>query len=73
MEILYKRCAGLDVHKKNVKACFSSPGNDGHRQKETRTYLTMTGNLLEMRDWLRVAGLYPYGARGHRGLLETDL
>src|SRR6266699_1379203 len=56
MEILYERCAGLDVHKKNVKACFSSPGNDGHRQKETRTYLTMTGNLLELRDWLKEQG-----------------
>jgi transposase len=56
MEILYERCAGLDVHKKNVKACFSAPGKDGHRTKETRTYLTMTGNLLEMRDWLKEQG-----------------
>ena len=56
MEILYERCAGLDVHKKNVKACFSAPGKDGHRQKETRTYLTMTPNLLEMRDWLKEQG-----------------
>src|SRR6266852_6341630 len=56
MEILHERCAGLDVHKKNVKACFSSPGKGGQRQKETRTYLTMTGNLLEMRDWLKEQG-----------------
>jgi transposase len=56
MEIVYERCAGLDVHKKNVKACFSAPGADGHRQKETRTYLTMTPNLLELRDWLKEQG-----------------
>ena len=56
MEILYERCAGLDVHKKNVKACFSGPGKDGQRTKETRTYLTMTENLLEMRDWLKAQG-----------------
>jgi len=56
MEIVHERCAGLDVHKKKVKACFSSPGVDGHRSKETRTYLTMTGNLLEMRDWLKGQG-----------------
>jgi transposase len=56
MEILYERCAGLDVHKKNVKACFASPGEGGKRQKETRTYLTMTQNLLEMRDWLKEQG-----------------
>jgi hypothetical protein len=47
MEIVYERCAGLDVQKKNVKACLSGPGAEGHRTKETRTYLTMTQNLLE--------------------------
>lgn len=56
MEIVYERCAGLDVHKKNVKACFSGPGKGGHRTKETRTYLTMTQTLLEMRDWLKEQG-----------------
>lgn len=56
MEILYQRCAGLDVHKKNVKACFISPGEGGKRKKETRSYLTMTQNLLEMRDWLKERG-----------------
>jgi len=56
MEILYERCAGLDVHKKNVKACFASQGVGGKRQKETRTYLTMTQDVLEMRDWLKEQG-----------------
>ena len=56
MEIVYERCAGLDVHKKNVKACFSGPGKGGQRTKETRTYLTMTQTLLEMRDWLKEQG-----------------
>jgi transposase len=56
MEILYERCAGLDVHKKNVKACFTAPGADGKRQKETRTYLTMTQDVLQMRDWLKEQG-----------------
>ena len=48
METLYERCAGLDVHKKNVKACFSGPGQSGRRTKETRTYLTMTQGWLQM-------------------------
>jgi hypothetical protein len=56
MEILYERCAGLDVHKKNVKAWFTCPGEGGKRRKETRTYLTMTQDLLEMRDWLKEQG-----------------
>jgi transposase len=56
MEILYERCAGLDIHKKNVKACLASPGQGGKRQKETRTYLTMTQDLLQMRDWWKEQG-----------------
>ena len=56
MEILHERCAGLDVHKKNVKACFASPAEGGKRKKETRTYLTMTQDLLQMRDWLKEQG-----------------
>jgi transposase len=56
MEIYYERCAALDVHKKHVKACFASPLATGQRKKETRTYPTMTGNLLEMRDWLKAQG-----------------
>ena len=56
MEILYERCAGLDVHKKNVKACVATPGEGGKRKKETRTSLTMTQDVLEMRDWLKEQG-----------------
>ena len=56
MEIVYERCAGLDVHKKNVKACFTGPGRAGRRTKETRTYLTMTEDLLQLRDWLKEQG-----------------
>lgn len=56
MEILYERCAGLDVHKKNVKVCVAVPGPGGKRQKETRTYLTMTQDVLDLRDWLKEQG-----------------
>ena len=56
MEILYERCAGLDVHKKNVKACLKTPGSDGHPSKEVKTYATKTQNILEMRDWLKEQG-----------------
>jgi transposase len=56
MEILYPRCAGLDVHKKNVKACVSIIEANGDRHKDIRTYQTMTQNILEMRDWLKEQG-----------------
>ena len=49
MEVLYQRCCGLDVHQKTVVACFVSPEG-----KETRTFKTMTGDLLQLADWLVV-------------------
>lgn len=47
MEVAYPRCAGLDVHKKTVVACAITP--DG---QETRTFGTMTKELLALADWL---------------------
>jgi transposase len=46
MEVLYERCAGLDMHKKNVKVCLITPGADQHPHKEIRTYATKTKDLL---------------------------
>jgi transposase len=50
MEVLYPRCAGLDVHKDSVVAhirCVSAPQAD-----ETRTFATQTGALIELQEWL---------------------
>ncbi len=50
MEILYPRCAGLDVHKDMLMArvrCVSEPAVD-----ETRRFATTTGALIELQEWL---------------------
>jgi transposase len=50
MEILYPRCAGLDVHKDSVVArvrCVSAPLAD-----ETRTFRTTTAELIALQEWL---------------------
>ena len=50
MDILYPRCAGLDVHKDMVMArvrCVSEPAVD-----ETRSFATTTGALIELQEWL---------------------
>jgi transposase len=50
MQVLYPRCAGLDVHKDTVVArvrCVSAPQAD-----ETRTFATTTGALIELQEWL---------------------
>jgi transposase len=56
MERRIERCAGLDVHKKTVAACVRTPGQDGQRQQQTRTFTTTTKGLLALRDWLAAEG-----------------
>jgi transposase len=56
MELLYERCAGLDVQQKKVKGCLILAGKAGRPAKESRTYATKTADLLEMRDWLKEQG-----------------
>jgi transposase len=52
MDVLYPRCAGLDVHQKTVVACVRLHGNGGRAQTETRTFATHTAALLELSQWL---------------------
>ena len=56
MEVLYQRCAGLDVHKRNVVACLIVPGADGRPKRQIRTFTTMTAGILELSDWLAGSG-----------------
>lgn len=53
MEIFVERCAGIDIGKADVKVCVRSPGKRaGSIRKETRTFATTTGALLQLRAWL---------------------
>jgi transposase len=52
MEVVYTRCAGLDVHKKTVVACVIAATAKGGPH-ETRTFGTMTADLLQLSDWLQ--------------------
>ena len=52
MDIVVERCCGLDVHKDTVVACVRTPGKGGKRDQQTRTFGTMTTDLLALRDWL---------------------
>jgi len=56
MDILYPQCAGLDVHKQTVLACRISRDANGHSTSQTRTFSTMTGQLLLLLDWLQAGG-----------------
>jgi transposase len=55
MELLYPRCAGLDVHKDSVVArirCVSEPLHD-----EVKTFATTTSALMELNEYLRQHGV----------------
>src|SRR4030042_97972 len=52
MEVIYKRCCGLDVHKEIVVACLLIR-EGGKVLKEIRTFFTMTVDLVVLRDWLK--------------------
>jgi transposase len=49
--------AGLDVHQATVVATVRVPGPAGTRHVETRTFSTMTADLLTLRDWLQAHGV----------------
>lgn len=52
MDVLHTNCAGLDVHKKTVVATVIISTERGKPIKATRTFATMTGDLLALSDWL---------------------
>jgi transposase len=57
MQVIYARCAGLDVHKKTVSVCTSVCETDGAKRQQTRVFGTFTRDLLALVDWLREAGV----------------
>ena len=57
MEIIYQCCCGLDVHKRSIAACVRRLLEDGGIHQETRTFGTMTRDILELADWLAAAGV----------------
>ena len=51
MELLHRRCCGLDVHKETVVACLRLV-SDGKVTTEVRTFQTTTADLLRLSEWL---------------------
>jgi transposase len=51
MKVVHKTCCGIDVHAKMLVACLLLENGE----KETRSFSTMTDDLLRLRDWLSAA------------------
>lgn len=56
MEVIYGRCAGLDVHKESVVACVRLVVA-GKIRHEVRTFGTTTAGLLDLSAWLAGQGV----------------
>ncbi|MBK5106148.1 MAG: IS110 family transposase [Burkholderiales bacterium] len=55
MEVKYRRCCGLDVHKDTVVACARIV-SDGEVVSEVRTFQTTTVSLIALSEWLAENG-----------------
>ena len=51
LEVMYQRCAGIDVHQRFLVVCVSVI-EEGKRRKEVRTFNHETADLLALRQWL---------------------
>ena len=51
MQVLYPCCCGIDIHAKTAVACLIKQG-----RRQTRTFSTMTDDLLRLSDWLTAEG-----------------
>ena len=56
MEVLYERCAGLDVHKKTITACRVYTRGNGRKEQETTAFGASTAELLRLLAWLQEWG-----------------
>ena len=52
MDVLYPRCAGIDVHKQTAVVSIGWVDEQGQRHRHTRTFSTMTPDLRRLRAWL---------------------
>jgi transposase len=58
MQIVYRRCGGMDVHKKSVVVCLLLiDEGTGEERKLRRTFGTTTRALLELAAWLKQWGV----------------
>jgi hypothetical protein len=71
MEITYRYCAGLDVHKKTVTACCLIPGGNSKEERQIRTFLTMSRDLLALSDWLSPHGMTHVAMERYWRILEA--
>jgi hypothetical protein len=51
MDVVYRRCCGLDIHKRTVVACLLLVDESGRKQKR-REFGTFSSDLQRLMLWL---------------------
>lgn len=70
MNVVFEKCAGLDVHKRTVVASIRA----GLGPRPTRSFGTMTADVLALSDWLLAHGVTHVAMETcGRRVLEADL
>ena len=57
MQVTHSHCAGIDVHKKTVVVCCLREADNGTLKRDTRSFGTLTSELLRMSEWLTNEGI----------------
>jgi transposase len=57
VEVVYQRCAGLDIGKDEVVACIRVPDGAGGRHQEVHTFKTFSADREALADWLTEHGV----------------
>lgn len=57
MDVLFKRCAGLDVHSESIVACVLIEDENNVVTKEIETFGTLTKDLFHLLKWLEGHGV----------------
>jgi transposase len=55
MDVQYRRCCGLDVHRDTVVACLLNADAPTEERKQVRTFATTSDGLLALTAWLQAA------------------
>jgi transposase len=65
MEMVFERCAGIDVHKRTLVVCRLTRDEAGARVSQIQTFGTTTSELVRLADGLIEGG------RTHVGVEST--
>ncbi len=52
MDVVYRRCCGLDVHKRTVVACLLLLEESGEKRQKKREFGTFRSDLISLMRWL---------------------